>query len=49
LIRDAHVLDCGPLASALKLNERPTSVKGNWIHPTQVLLAGGEHAAHHLS
>lgn len=33
LIHDAHVLDCDPLAVALKLNERPTSVKGKWFHP----------------
>jgi hypothetical protein len=39
LIHDVHVLDCDPLAVALKLNERPTSVKGTWLHPAQVMLA----------
>lgn len=39
LICDAHVLDCDPLAVALKLNDRPTSVKGKWFHPAQVMLA----------
>lgn len=38
LIHDRHVLDCNPLAIAMKLNERPTSVKGKWIHPARVML-----------
>lgn len=38
LIHDAHVLDCDPLAIALKLNDRPTSVKGKWLHPAKVML-----------
>jgi hypothetical protein len=37
-IHDAHVLDCDPLTVALKLNERPTSVKGKWLHPSKVML-----------
>jgi uncharacterized protein DUF6933 len=38
LIEDVHVLDCNPLAVSLKLNERPTSVKGKWLHPEAVML-----------
>ncbi len=38
LIHDAHVLDCDPLAVALKLNDRPTSVKGKWFHPAKMML-----------
>lgn len=38
LIQDVHVLDCDPLAVALKLNDRPTSVKGKWFHPAKVML-----------
>ena len=37
-IHDAHVLDCDPLAVSLELNERPTSVKGKWLHPSKVML-----------
>ncbi len=39
LISDVHVLDCDLLAIALKLNDRPTSVKGKWFHPAKVMLA----------
>ncbi|MDD2336411.1 MAG: hypothetical protein PHD01_07515 [Geobacteraceae bacterium] len=39
LIHETHVLDCDPLAVALKLNERPTSVMGKWIDPEKVMLA----------
>jgi hypothetical protein len=39
LIHDVHVLDCDPLAVALKLNDRPTSVKGKWLHPAKEMLA----------
>jgi len=39
LIHDIHVLDCDPRAVALKLNDRPTSVKGKWFHPAQMMLA----------
>ncbi|HOO51044.1 MAG TPA: hypothetical protein PLK94_07145 [Alphaproteobacteria bacterium] len=38
LIHDTHVLDCNSLAVALKLNDRPTSVRGKWFHPAQVML-----------
>ncbi len=38
LLHDTHVLDCDPLAIALKLNERPTSVKRKWVFPAQVML-----------
>jgi hypothetical protein len=38
LIHDQHVLDCDPLAVSLKLNERPTSVKGRYFWPTQIML-----------
>jgi len=38
LIDDVHVLDCNPLAVAQKLNERPTSVRGHWLHPAQQML-----------
>jgi hypothetical protein len=38
LIHDAHVLDCDPLAVVLKLNDRPTSVKGKWLHPAKEML-----------
>ncbi len=38
LIHDHHVLDCDPLAVSLELNERPTSVKGRYFWPTQVML-----------
>jgi hypothetical protein len=38
LINGVHVLDCDPLAIALKLNERPTSVKGKWIFPAKMML-----------
>jgi len=38
LIHDVHVLDCDPLAVALQLNDRPTSVKGKWFHPAKVML-----------
>ena len=38
LIHDTHVLDCDPLAVALKLNERPTSVKGKYFFPAKVML-----------
>jgi hypothetical protein len=38
LIRDVHVLDCDLLAIALKLNERPTSIKGKWIFPAKMML-----------
>jgi hypothetical protein len=38
LIHDVHVLDCNPLAVALKLNDRPTSVKGKWFHPAKEML-----------
>lgn len=37
LIQGVHVLDCDPLAVALKLNERPTSVKGKWLHPNKAM------------
>jgi hypothetical protein len=37
-IHDTHVLDCDLLAVALKLNNRPTSVRGKWFHPAQVML-----------
>ncbi|MBL0225607.1 MAG: hypothetical protein IPQ16_08545 [Geobacteraceae bacterium] len=40
LIQDVHVLDCNPLAVALKLNDRPTSVKGKWFHPNKEMLRG---------
>lgn len=39
LIKDVHVLDCNPLGVSLKLNQRPTSVKGRWLNPEQALLA----------
>ena len=39
LIHDRHVLDCDPLAVSLKLNERPTSVKGRYFFPTQAMLS----------
>lgn len=38
LIQDEHVLDCDLLAIALKLNDRPTSVKGRWLHPAKAML-----------
>ncbi len=38
LIQDEHVLDCDLLAVALRLNDRPTSVKGMWFHPAKVML-----------
>lgn len=38
LIHDEHVLDCDPLAIALKLNDRPTSVKGKWFHPSKIIM-----------
>ena len=38
LIHDHHVLDYDSLAVSLKLNERPTSVKGRCFWPTQVML-----------
>jgi hypothetical protein len=38
LICDTHVLDCDPLGVALKLNDRPTSVRGKWFHPARVML-----------
>lgn len=38
LIHDQHVLDCDPLAVSLKLNELPTSVKGRYFFPTEVML-----------
>jgi len=38
LIHDVHVLDYDPLAVALKLNDRPTSVKGKWLHPAEEML-----------
>lgn len=38
MIHDMHVMDCNLLAVSLKLNERPTSVKGKWLHPTKVML-----------
>ncbi|WP_243373304.1 hypothetical protein [Geotalea sp. SG265] len=38
LIHDVHVLDCDPLAVALKLNRRPTSVKGKWFNPDTKML-----------
>ncbi|MFA7405674.1 MAG: hypothetical protein WC007_16910 [Pelobacteraceae bacterium] len=38
LIHDMHVMDCTPVAVSLKLNERPTSVKGKWLHPSKVML-----------
>jgi len=38
LIHDVHVLDCDPVAVALQLNDRPTSVKGKWFHPAKVML-----------
>jgi len=37
LIHDQHVLDCNPLTVARKLNERPASVRGRWLHPAQVM------------
>ncbi len=42
LIHDVHVLDCNPLAVSLKLNERPTSVKGKYFWPAKVMLEGIE-------
>jgi hypothetical protein len=38
LIHEVHVLDCDPLAVALQLNDRPTSVKGKWLHPAKEML-----------
>jgi len=38
LIHDVHVLDCDPLGAALQLNDRPTSVKGKWLHPAKEML-----------
>jgi Domain of unknown function (DUF6933) len=38
LVHDVHVLECNPLAVALKLNERPTSVRGKWLFPAKVML-----------
>ena len=38
MIHDMHVMDCNLLAVSLKLNERPTSVKGKWFHPAKVML-----------
>jgi len=43
LIHDVHVLDCDPLAVALQLNDRPTSVKGKWLHPNKVMLEMIQH------
>lgn len=38
LIQDLHVLDCNPVAVALELNERPTSVKGVHFFPVKEML-----------
>lgn len=38
LIEGVHVLDCDPLAVSVRLNERPTSVKGTWLHPNRAML-----------
>lgn len=38
LIHDVHVLDCDPLAVAVQLNDRPTTVKGKWLHPNKAML-----------
>lgn len=38
LIEGVHVLDCDPLAVSVRLNERPTSVKGKWLHPNKAML-----------
>ncbi|MSM39373.1 MAG: hypothetical protein GJT30_07115 [Geobacter sp.] len=38
LIHDAHVLDCDPLAVSVRLNERPTSVKGKWLNSDKAML-----------
>ena len=38
LIHDHHVFDYDPIEVSLKLNERPTSVKGKYFFPTEVML-----------
>ncbi|ALC16746.1 hypothetical protein DSOUD_1977 [Desulfuromonas soudanensis] len=38
LIQDLHVLDCNPVAVALELNERLTSVKGKYFFPAKEML-----------
>lgn len=38
LIYDCHVMDCSPLRVALELNERPTSVRGDCLYPTRVMM-----------
>jgi hypothetical protein len=38
LIRDANVLEVDPLALALRLNGRPTSVKGKYFFPDEKML-----------
>ncbi|WP_020676167.1 DUF6933 domain-containing protein [Geopsychrobacter electrodiphilus] len=38
LIHDVHALDCNPLGVSLKLNQRPTTVKGRWIDPEKMML-----------
>jgi len=35
VIEDCHVLDCNPLAVALELNDRPTSIRGQSVFPDQ--------------
>jgi len=38
LIHAVHVLDCGPLAVSVELNERPTSIRDKWLFPGKALL-----------
>lgn len=38
LIRDTPILECDPLLVSLKLNERPTSIKGHYLHPNKAML-----------
>ena len=38
LIEDVHVLDCNPLGVSMKLNQRPTTVRGRWVDPEKMML-----------
>jgi hypothetical protein len=38
LLPDVNVMESDPLALSLKLNDRPATVTGKWIHPDKVML-----------